>query len=111
MLTIRRQYGVFICNFRENYGVEGEQVYFSVSKDGYTWEIVNNGDAILVADKEDFGVRDIAIVRTKENSFVIMATDLALRRNEETKYHGHIRNAFTEGSKCLAMWKSNDLAN
>lgn len=98
-------------HFRETYGVEGEQVYFSVSKDGYVWEIVNGGNAVLVADKGDLGVRDIVITRTKQNSFVIMATDLALRRNEETKYHGHIRHAFTEGSKCLAMWKSDDLVN
>ena len=57
------------------------------------------------------GVRDIVITRTLDNSFVIMATDLALRRNEATKYHGHIRHAFSEGSKCLAMWKSKDLVN
>lgn len=99
------------AHFRETYGVEGEQVYFSVSRDGYNWENVNHGEAVLIADKGDLGVRDITIARTKENSFVILATDLALRRNEETKYHGHIRNAFTEGSKCLAMWKSYDLVN
>lgn len=98
-------------HFRETYGAEGEQVYFSVSRDGYHWEIVNHGEAVLIADKGDLGVRDIVIARTKENSFVILATDLALRRNEETKYHGHIRNAFTEGSKCLAMWKSNNLVD
>lgn len=98
-------------HFRETDGVEGEQVYFSVSKDGYTWEIVNHGNAVLIADKGDMGVRDIVITRTLDNSFVIMATDLALRRNEATKYHGHIRHAFSEGSKCLAMWKSKDLVN
>lgn len=99
------------AHFRETHGTEGEQVYFSVSQDGYVWEAVNDGKAVLVADKGDLGVRDIAITRTKENSFVIMATDLALRRYEETKYHGSIRNAFTEGSKCLAMWRSDDLVN
>lgn len=98
-------------HFRETDGVEGEQVYFSVSKDGYTWEIVNHGNAVLIADKGDMGVRDIVITRTLDNSFVIMATDLALRRNEATKYHGHIRHAFSEGGKCLAMWKSKDLVN
>lgn len=71
-------------HFRETDGVEGEQVYFSVSKDGYTWEIVNHGNAVLIADKGDMGVRDIVITRTLDNSFVIMATDLALRRNEAT---------------------------
>ena len=73
--------------------------------------MVNHGEPILVADKGDFGVRDIVITRTKNDSFVIMATDLALRKNEATKYNGSIRTAFKEGSKCLAMWKSDDLIN
>lgn len=98
-------------HFRETYGEEGEQVYFGLSKDGYVWEAVNGGRAVIVADKGDMGVRDITITRTRDNKFVIMATDLALRRNEEIKYGGHIRNAFRNGSKCIAMWKSEDLVN
>lgn len=50
-------------HFRETYGTEGEQVYFSVSKDGYVWEIVNDGKAVLIADKGDLGVRDITITK------------------------------------------------
>lgn len=96
-------------HFKETHGTEGEQVYFALSKDGYSWDTVNDGKAVLVADKGDYGVRDIVITRTKENSFVIMATDLALRRNEATKYEGSIKTAFSNGSKCIAMWKSNDL--
>lgn len=98
-------------HFRETYGEEGEQVYFSLSKDGYTWSMVNNGEAVLVASKGDMGVRDITITRTLDNKFVILATDLALRKNEATKYEGNIRNAFKKGSKCIAMWKSDDLVN
>lgn len=99
------------AHFRETYGVEGEQVFFSVSRDGYHWELVNGGNAVLEADKGDLGVRDIVIARTPENKFVIMATDLALRRNEATKYEGTIKTAFHKGSKALAMWKSDDLVN
>lgn len=98
-------------HFRETYGEEGEQVYFALSKDGYNWKAVNNGEAVLVATKGDLGVRDITIARTKENSFVIMATDLSLSKNEATKYEGSIRNAFWNGSKSIAMWKSDDLVN
>lgn len=98
-------------HFRETYGVEGEQVYFSVSKDGYVWEEVNQGRPVLIADKGDMGVRDIVIARTKENSFVILATDLAMQRNAQSKYGGSIRTAFSKGSKCLAMWKSDDLVH
>lgn len=98
-------------HFRETYGVEGEQIYFSVSKDGYTWETVKGGNPVIEADKGDLGVRDIVITRTLEGGFVIMATDLALRRNEATKYEGTIKTAFTKGSKALAMWKSGDLVH
>lgn len=96
-------------HFRETYDESGEQVFFAVSKDGYTWDSINNGKAVLIADKGDLGVRDITITRTKKNSFVILATDLALRRNEAEKYGGTIKNAFWKGSKSLAMWKSDDL--
>lgn len=98
-------------HFRETYGTEGEQIYFSVSRDGYDWIKLNQGNPVLVADKGDEGVRDITICRTKDNSFVIMATDLALRKHEATKYKGSIKNAFHDGSKCIAMWKSPDLVN
>ena len=98
-------------HFRETEGVEGEQIYFAVSKDGFYWEPVNGGNIAIEADKGDMGVRDIVITRTPDNKFVMMATDLALRKNEVTKYGGHIKGAFTKGSKALAMWKSDDLVN
>ena len=56
-------------------------------------------------------MRDIVIARTRDNRFVIMATDLALIKNIDTKYKGNIRNAFKDGSKAIAMWKSDDLVN
>lgn len=98
-------------HFRETEGIEGEQIYFAVSKDGFHWEAVNGGNIAVQADKGDLGVRDIVIARTLDNKFVMMATDLALRRNEATKYGGTIKGAFTRGSKALAMWKSDDLVN
>lgn len=98
-------------HFREKATEDGEQIYFAVSKDGYAWNSVNNGKPIITATKGDKGVRDITIVRTKENSFVIMATDLALVRNIDTKYKGSIKGAFKDGSKAVAMWKSDDLVN
>lgn len=96
-------------HFRETDSVEGEQIYFSVSRDGFHWKMVNSGKAVIKADKGDLGVRDIVITRTRDSQFVMMATDLALRRNEATKYEGSIKTAFQKGSKSLAMWKSEDL--
>ena len=98
-------------HFREKWTDDGEQVYFALSRDGYCWEAVNNGNPVITATKGDLGVRDIVIARTQDNSFVIMATDLALVRNIDKKYQGNIRNAFKDGSKAIAMWKSDDLVN
>lgn len=106
-----RMSSYLFVHFREKWTEDGEQVYFGLSKDGYNWEEVNQGNPVLVADKGDLGVRDIVIVRTNTNEFVILATDLALIRNEDKKYGGHIRNAFHLGSKSLAMWRSKDLIN
>ena len=98
-------------HFREKWTDDGEQIYFALSTDGYCWEEVNNGKPVITATKGDFGVRDIVITRTLDNSFVIMATDLALIKNIDKKYQGNIKNAFKDGSKAIAMWKSDDLVN
>lgn len=96
-------------HFREKTTEDGEQVYFSLSKDGYKWEMVGKGEPVLNATTGEGGVRDIVIVRTLKDEFVILATDLAMVRNGENKYKGNMRNAFWDGSKGLAMWKSKDL--
>lgn len=98
-------------HFREKWTEDGEQIYFALSKDGYNWEKVNDGKPVIAATKGDMGVRDITIARTRENNFVIMATDLALIRNLDTKYSGSIKGAFKNGSKAIAMWTSKDLVN
>lgn len=98
-------------HFREKWTEDGEQIYFALSKDGYNWQEVNDGKPVITATKGDKGVRDIAIVRTKENNFVMIATDLALIRNVDSKYGGTIKGAFRNGSKAVAMWKSEDLVN
>lgn len=98
-------------HFREKWTEDGEQIYFSLSKDGYKWETVKDGKPVITATKGDMGVRDISIIRTKENKFVIMATDLGLIKNLDTKYNGNIKGAFKNGSKFIAMWKSDDLVN
>ncbi len=98
-------------HFREKQTEDGEQIYFALSKDGYNWEQVNDGKPVITATAGDMGVRDIVITRTQENSFVILATDLALVRNLELKYNGNIKGAFKNGSKAIAMWKSNDLVH
>lgn len=53
-------------HFREKTTPDGEQVYFGLSKDGFHWEAVNEGNPVLWAYYGDKGVRDFTIVRCKE---------------------------------------------
>lgn len=56
-----------------------EQIYFSVSKDGREWSILNGGKAVLESSVGEGGVRDPYIVRSPVNGkFYLMATDLSI---------------------------------
>ena len=63
------------AHFKEKITVDGEQVYFALSRDGYVWEQINNGNPIITCTKGEGGCRDIEIVRLKDGSFVILATE------------------------------------
>lgn len=52
-------------HFRQKDTPDGEQIYFSISKDGYYWEEVNGGLPVLWCDKGEKGARDFTIVREK----------------------------------------------
>ena len=88
-----------------------EQVHFALSRDGYHWEAVNGGDPVFVADKGETGVRDIAIIRTQDNKFVIMGNDLSMSVNFEKKYQSSWPNMGRYGSKAIDLWTSDDLVN
>ncbi|MDQ6417905.1 glycoside hydrolase family 43 protein [Paenibacillus sp. LHD-117] len=96
-------------HFKEKRTPDGEQVYFGVSKDGFQWEQVNDGNPVLWSYYGDKGVRDFTITRTKQGKFVIMATDLSLSYGMLNQYNHSWHNAATKGSKCLALWESDDL--
>ena len=96
-------------HFKEKRTPDGEQVYFGISKDGFNWESVNDGNPVLWSYEGDKGVRDFTIIRTKDNKFVIMATDLSLAYGMPYKYENSWTKVSSEGSKCLVMWKSDDL--
>jgi sucrose-6-phosphate hydrolase SacC (GH32 family) len=98
-------------HFKEKKTPDGEQVYFALSKDGFNWEQVNDGLPVLWSNLGDQGVRDHTIVRTRSGKFYILATDLGLANGFDTKYRGSWGNIGREGSKCLAMWESDDLVN
>lgn len=57
----------------------GEQIYFSVSKDGLHWHDLNAGKPILYSETGTCGVRDPFLVRSPlDKKFYLIATDLRI---------------------------------
>ncbi len=82
----------------------GEQIYFSLSRDGLNWNDVNNGNPVLVSEIGEKGVRDPFLVRDeKNNKFYLIATDLRIASG---KGWGTAQFA---GSRDLIVWESEDL--
>lgn len=98
-------------HFKEKKTIDGEQVYFALSTDGFNWEVVNDGQPVLWSEKGEKGVRDHTIVRTKYGKFYILATDLSLAGCFNTRYMGDWSNIGKYGSRCLSLWESEDLVN
>lgn len=98
-------------HFKEKLTPDGEQVYFGLSTDGYHWEKVNNGLPILYSMSGEKGVRDFTIVRSKENKFYIIATDLCLSYEMTSKYHNSWVEVKRNGSHNLMLWESDDLCH
>lgn len=98
-------------HFKEKITPDGEQVYFSVSKDGFNWSMLNKGEPVLTAEKGEKGCRDIEIVRLFDGSFVILTTDLSIAYRMDENYQVNWKEVNSTGSKCLRMWKTKDLIN
>ena len=97
-------------HFREKTSPDGEQVYFAISRDGFHWEALNDGQPVLWAYYGDHGVRDMTICRDRATGrFHIFATDLSLSYGMRGKYNHSWRNINLHGSKDLAHWWSDDL--
>ncbi|XEC95862.1 glycoside hydrolase family 43 protein [Paenibacillus tarimensis] len=83
---------------------EGEQVYFSVSKDGLYWKDINKGQPVLRSGIGEKGVRDPFIVRSPlDNKFYIIATDLRIASGKGWDAAQH------RGSRSIIIWESTDL--
>ncbi|MDO5398316.1 MAG: glycoside hydrolase family 43 protein [bacterium] len=99
---------------------EAEQIYFSVSADGETWNILNNGKCVLASTISEKGVRDPYILRSsKNNKFYIIATDLSIhnrKRVTESKLawkqcQNILPDNPNKGSKKIVVWESTDLVH
>lgn len=85
---------------------QGEQIYFSVSRDGLHWKDVNSGNPVLVSSLGEKGLRDPFIMRSADGSkFYVIATDLKINGNNDWTA------AQTTGSKSIMVWESGDLIN
>jgi hypothetical protein len=98
-------------HFKEKITLDGEAVYFGISKDGFNWEQVNGGEPVLISTLGDKGCRDIEIVRLHTGGFVIITTDLCIATKFDENYNVDWKHINSHGSKCLCMWKTNDLVN
>lgn len=96
-------------HFKEKKTPDGEQVYFGLSKDGFSWEEVNGGNPVLWSYEGDKGVRDFTIVRAQDGKFRIFATDLSLAYGMPGQYHNSWEEIGRNGSRELVMWESEDL--
>lgn len=99
------------AHFKEKVIPDGEQVYFGISRDGFNWEKVNDGNPILTANLGEKGCRDIEIVRLHTGGFVIITTDLSIAYRMDENYQVNWQKVNRTGSKCLRMWKTDDLVN
>ncbi len=98
-------------HFKEKITPDGEAVYFGVSKDGYNWQEVNGGNPILMSTLGDKGCRDIEIVRLHTGGFVILTTDLCIATKFDENYNVDWKQINSHGSKCLSMWRTDDLVH
>lgn len=95
-------------HFREKITPDGEQVYFALSKDGFNWTQLNNGEPILTSTLGEKGCRDIEVIRLKSGGFVILTTDLSIAYRMDENYQVNWKEVNSTGSKCLCMWKTDD---
>lgn len=95
-------------HFREKITPDGEQVYFALSKDGFNWTQLNNGDPVLTSTMGEKGCRDIDVIRLKTGGFIILTTDLSIAYRMDENYQVNWKEVNSTGSKCLCMWKTND---
>lgn len=96
-------------HFKEKNTPDGEQVYFALSQDGFHWETFHDGNPVLTSSIGEQGVRDFTICRTNDGRYILIATDLSLARNFNTRYKGSWDQVSLHGSKNLILWESSDL--
>ena len=85
---------------------DGEQIYFSVSRDGLHFKDLNSGKPVLYSHTGTCGVRDPFLVRKQGSHKVyLIATDLRIEAGKGWKA------AQEQGSRDLIVWETEDLVH
>ncbi len=99
-------------HFKETTSPEGEQVYLGVSKDGFHWEKVNDGNPVAWCYYGDKGARDFTITYCKyTQKYYIVGTDLSLSYGMRNQYKHSWKEIAINGSKAFSIWESEDLVH
>ncbi|MBQ9120356.1 MAG: glycoside hydrolase family 43 protein [Lachnospiraceae bacterium] len=89
---------------------DGEQVYFSVSRDGLHWQDLNDGQPVLRSNLGELGARDPFLIRSPWSAdgtqkYYLIATDLRI----EAGKGWHV--AQYEASRDIIVWESENLVD
>lgn len=85
---------------------DGEQIYFSLSRDGLFWNDLNDGRPVLYSKLGTCGARDPFPVRSPlDGKIYLIATDLRIEAGEGWEA------AQERGSRNLLVWESEDLVH
>lgn len=85
----------------------GEQIYFSLSRDGLHWNDLNDGKPVITSGICEMGVRDPFILRNRlDGRFYIISTDLRIANGKGwgVAQYGGSRNLMVCSSSDLVNW-------
>lgn len=90
---------------------DGEQIYFSISRDGLHWKELNGGQVILRSEIGEKGARDPFLIRSpwegKDGNakYYLIATDLCIAAGKGWTVAQH------SGSRDILVWESDNLTD
>src|SRR5690625_1101616 len=110
-LPEEQDYEGYLCSYFLGEGLEhGEQVYFALSEgnDPLAYDVLNDGEPVMVSTSGEMGLRDPYIIRSPEgDKFYQIATDLRMW-NQSSGSWDYVQR---QGSRNVVLWESTDLGN
>ncbi len=103
--------GYLFAHFIGEERTDGEQIYFSVSRDGLNWKELNDRKIVLRNEIGEMGARDPFLIRSpwegKDGNakYYLIATDLRIESGKGWHVAQH------EGSRDILVWESDDLVD